>query len=526
MTKRFLVSLTLLPALLAAAPLMAQVGARGAVGTTRPATRPTTPLGASTAPAVVAPAVPIVLPKTFPALPADPIERAEFASKAKPITKSITSATAMMVVESLSGSELGVTADVIATVVAGSRQKDPLGDVLQSISAFANDPIVLKTHPEVKNLSDALKNKDVGVRDAAVRTTATALLRDQAFVTAHPTEAAVYRDRMLEAAQSQAVFVKKQAEVGPEMTTSFDEAVRAVGMRYPKWEPGKIEFSFGDKYTPHEGGSAGTCFAVMLLSELEGFEIDPKVAVTGDITVDWKVRKIGGLPAKVRGAAADKCLYTGVPLENRDQICDMALFYGDATLRDIQVFSLATLQDAVALMRKDRAPQLVEAMKEFTELRPKLQGGRGTFSIPANQKVLENILALAPNCESAKMMLEMAKGAFPRALTPLFAVDQLFTAIHPYDNVLSGKAPVTRQTISLAQTTAARKVLTQLAPIAPVELQPLVTDARAIVDVCENIALGQTKLDQLEIRRTNFITHYRALGTNQEFREKLMRSGM
>ena len=450
MTKRFLVSLALFAASLAGAPLMAQVGARGTAGTTRPATRPTTPLGAATTPAVVAPAVPIVLPKTFPALSADSIERAEFMSKAKPIAKSITSATAMMVVESPDGSELGVTADVIATVAAGSRQG----------AAFS------------------------------------------------------------------AVFVSKQAKVGPEMTTSFDEAVRAVGMRYPRIEPGKIEFSFGDKYTPHEGGSAGTCFAVMLLSELEGFEIDPKVAVTGDITVDWKVRKIGGVAAKVRGAAADKCLYTGVPLENRDQICDMALFYGDVTLRDIQVFSLASLQDAVALLRKDRAPQLAEAMKEFAELKPKLQGGRGTFSIPANQKVLENIIALAPNCESAKMMLEMAKGAFPRTLTPLFAFEQLFMSIDPYYEILSGKEPVTRQTVPLAQTTAARKALTQLAPITPVELQPLLADARAIVDVCENIALGQTKPELLEVRRASFITHMQALGTNQEFRDKLMRSGL
>lgn len=446
MTKHFLISLALLPALLAAAPLPAQVGARGATGTTRPATRPTT----AAAPAVAAPAVPIIAPKTFPAVPPDPIERADFMSKAKPIAKSITSATAMMVIESDDGSELGVTADVIATVAAGSRQGSTFG----------------------------------------------------------------------------AVFVKKQAEVGPEMTTSFDEAVRAVGMRYPKWEPGKIEFSFGDKYTPHEGGSAGTCFAVMLLSELEGFEIDPKVAVTGDITVDWKVRKIGGLPAKVRGAAADKCLYTGVPLENRDQICDMVLFYGDATLRDIQVFSLATLQDAVALMRKDRAPQLAEALREFTELKPKLQGGRGTFSIPANQKVLENIVALAPNCESAKMMLEMAKGSFPRSLTPMFAFDQLFMAIGPYHDIILRNVPINRQTVTLAQTTAARKALTQLAPITPVELQPLLTDARAIVDVSENIALGQTKPELLEVRRAGFITHMQALETNKEFIDKLMRSGM
>ena len=447
MVKRQILPLALLPLVLAAAPSMAQVGA---AGSPRPSTRPATTRAASTTPAVVAPAVPIVAPKTFPALPPDPIERADFMSKPKTIAKSITSATAMMVIMSADKSEVGVTADVIASVAAGSRQG----------TAFS------------------------------------------------------------------AVFVSKQAKVGPEMTTSFDEAVRAVGMRYPKIDPGKIEFSFGDKYTPHEGGSAGTCFAVMLLSELEGFEIDPKVAVTGDITVDWKVRKIGGLPDKVRGAAADKCLYTGVPLENREQICDMVLFYGDSTIRDIQVFSLDTLQDAVALMRKDRAPQLTEAMKELSDLAPKLKGGRGTFALPANQKVLENIVALAPNCESAKMMLEMSKGAFPRTLSPLFAFEQVFSTLDPYIGIVLGRTPVTRQSVTLAKTTAARNQLTKLAPITPPELQPIIADIRAFVDVSENIAVGQTKPELLEPRRKTLIDHIQILGTNKDFRDRLMRSGM
>ena len=162
----------------------------------------------------------------FPMPAPDPIERPEFQKRPHPITKAVTSATAMMVRIANDGSMLGMTSDIIASVPAESRSS----------------------------------------------------------------------------AVSVANLVTKQAQVGSEMKLSFDEAVRAVKMRYPRWEPGRIEFSFGEKYTPHDGGSAGTCFAVMLLSELEGFDIDKKCAVTGDITVDWKVRKIGGVAAKLRGA--------------------------------------------------------------------------------------------------------------------------------------------------------------------------------------------------------------------------------
>jgi hypothetical protein len=433
--------------LVATASAGAQVGPGGVVGGARSTTRDRGLLGplASTAP--VQPAVPIVLPKTFTAAPADTIERAEFMNKAKPIAKNITSATAMVIMTA-PGGEIGLTADVIATVAAGSRQGNGFS----------------------------------------------------------------------------AGFVKKQAEVGKEMVTSFEEAVRAVGMRYPKVEPGKIEFSFGDKYTPHEGGSAGTCFAVMLLSELEGFEIDPKVAVTGDITVDWKVRKIGGAAAKVRGAAADKCLYTGVPLENQESLNDMVLFYGDSSIRDIQVFTLTTLQDAVALMRKDRSPQLTEAMKEFDALAPRLKGGRGAYSVPANQKVLENIVALAPNHESARVMLQMAKGTFPKTLTPMFAFEQFFDSYMEYAAIMHGREPVSRQTVPAAQTIAVRKQLAQLAPLSPPELAPLVRDMQKIVDVCENIALGQAKVDALLPSLKAFDTDKTKLQSNKEFYEKLLRS--
>jgi hypothetical protein len=432
---------------LSASPVLAQVRLGGVVGGTRPATRAGTVDPSSTL--TVQPAVPIVLPATFAALPADPIERAEFTVKAKPIAKSITSATAMMVVDGPDG-ELGMTQDVIATVAAGSR----LGN------AFS------------------------------------------------------------------AGFVKKQAEVGKEMMTSFEEAVRAVGMRYPTVQPGKIEFSFGDKYTPHEGGSAGTCFAVMLLSELEGFDIDPKVAVTGDITVDWKVRKIGAVAAKVRGAIADKCLATGVPAENRENLADMVLFYGDGVLRDIQVFSLATLQDATALMRKDRSPQLTEAMKEFAELSPKLRGGRATFVLPANRKVLENIVALAPNHESAKMMLEISKGTFPRAVTPMFAFEQFFYSYLEYSPFMRGKLPITRRTVPPSQTLEVRKQLAQLAPICPAELAPLVRDLQKVVEVCENIAAGQARPHVLLPTLKQFEADKLKLQGNKEFSEKLMRSGL
>src|SRR4051794_6997167 len=59
--------------------------------------------------------------KEFPPVPADPVERPDFQNTAHPITKSVVTATAMMIREQRDGSMIGMTSDVIATVPPETR---------------------------------------------------------------------------------------------------------------------------------------------------------------------------------------------------------------------------------------------------------------------------------------------------------------------------------------------------------------------------------------------------------------------
>ncbi len=321
---------------------------------------------------------------------------------------------------------------------------------------------------------------------------------------------------------AKAVFVSKQAKVGPQMDASFDEAIRAVQVRYPMWEPALINFSFDERSTPHEGGSAGTCFATMLLSELEGFNIDPKCAVTGDITVNWHVKQIGGLPAKLRGATAGGCLYAGIPLENANDISDLALLYGVSSLCDIQIFSLQTLQDAVRLMRTDRPPRLAAAIKAFNDLQPRLKGGKPALEDKQTQKSLEEILALAPNHQSARWLLETGRGTAPKTVTIGYAMEQIGILLDPYTDILIG-LPINRTTVSSAMTENARKQLAQLTPITPTELQPLVRDLRAIVESANAIALNTARPESFRDKVIAFHNDAEALSSNKSFFEKYLR---
>src|SRR5262249_49925547 len=142
--------------------------------------------------------------------------------------------------------------------------------------------------------------------------------------------------------------------VGKEMHMVKEDAQRWVRVKYPRWDAAKVELSFEDKYTPKDGGSIGAAIGTLLLSMIEGFEIDPKMAITGDVTGDGKVRATGGMAAKLRGATAAHCTVAALPAENYQMLTDALVWEGPKLLSQIQVFGVANLTEASAVARVDR----------------------------------------------------------------------------------------------------------------------------------------------------------------------------
>jgi hypothetical protein len=215
--------------------------------------------------------------------------------------------------------------------------------------------------------------------------------------------------------------------IGESMGTSLEEAMRAVQVRYPMLEGGKeLQASFADKYTPKDGGSAGTAFSLLILSLLDDFEIDQSFAVTGDVTVDWKTREVGGIAAKIRGAYLDKCRNVAIPLGNESQIGEMLLLEGKAeALYQIQVWGIRGIEDAVQLVRTDRDESLNSAMTQFKKVQAYLKRKPGAHKKSQNlQAALQRILAIAPNHLSAKWLLADARGQAPRTISDATAMEQ------------------------------------------------------------------------------------------------------
>ena len=218
------------------------------------------------------------------------------------------------------------------------------------------------------------------------------------------------------------------AEAGRSLRIALDESYRAVRLRHPRIDRGnRFTFSFADKYTPVDGPSASTVIALLLYSLYDPAPLAEDCAITGDLTVDGRVRKVGGVPAKIRGAMLDRCRCVGVPRENAEDVDDLALLFPANTVWKIQVFTVDTLDGAFALARADRAADLRRAMDLFAQIQgavgleiPRLTAAHRTL-IPQ----LEEVLRLAPNHASADWMLRHLRGRTPGTLSLHSSLEEL-----------------------------------------------------------------------------------------------------
>jgi hypothetical protein len=221
--------------------------------------------------------------------------------------------------------------------------------------------------------------------------------------------------------------------VGRDMKISLDEAVRLATLRHNALSSTGLDISFSDKYSGKDGGSAGTAFTLLMLSAMGDFELNPHSAITGDITVDGSVSAVGGVYAKVHGAALDHCKTVAIPASNLDQMRDAYLLNGISAYWETQTFSITTLDDAIAIMRQDRDPKLEQAMGLFDDLKKEYstKTWRALESLPAFKEKLHEILALAPNHASAKLLSEVAAGKRPFRLTLLTTLTEALAAVGP-----------------------------------------------------------------------------------------------
>ncbi len=218
-------------------------------------------------------------------------------------------------------------------------------------------------------------------------------------------------------------------KVGKEMELGLNEVIKHIRVRHKdKWPFGqKVEIAFAEKYSGKDGASASVACAVMLDAMLTGRELDQDFAVTGDLNADGAVQPVGAVPAKIKGAAKKKCRAVAIPYVNRDLLLDAIILDGPASLYDIQVFSIKTLDEALALSGAKKDAKIEESLKEFEQVQKVLQRPKGAAYL-RNAKVqekLKKVLRLTPNHLSARLLLAKGMGRLPRKLTLAGSIMQI-----------------------------------------------------------------------------------------------------
>ncbi|GIP31337.1 ATP-dependent protease LonB [Paenibacillus sp. J2TS4] len=91
--------------------------------------------------------------------------------------------------------------------------------------------------------------------------------------------------------------------------------------------------------TPIDGPSAGISMATAIVSAIHGIPVDPKLAMTGEISIHGNVKPVGGVVAKVEAAfqaGADRVI---IPAENWQELF--------ASLQGVEVIPVSTIEQAL-----------------------------------------------------------------------------------------------------------------------------------------------------------------------------------
>ncbi|MBO6214790.1 MAG: endopeptidase La [Lachnospiraceae bacterium] len=123
-------------------------------------------------------------------------------------------------------------------------------------------------------------------------------------------------------------------QLGDVMKESAQIAVSLVKSYFPEkavlFKDHDLHIHVPDGATPKDGPSAGITLTTALASMLTDTPVSPEIAMTGEVSLQGKVKPIGGLPEKLLAAQRAGVKRVFIPIENVDDLRDVAQEVKDA----------------------------------------------------------------------------------------------------------------------------------------------------------------------------------------------------
>ena len=117
-------------------------------------------------------------------------------------------------------------------------------------------------------------------------------------------------------------------QLGDVMKESAEIAITLVKSMYPeeaeKFEKNDLHIHVPSGAIPKDGPSAGITLVTALSSLVTGKTVDPKIAMTGEVSLRGGVMPIGGLPEKLMAAQRAGVTKVFIPYENVEDLEDVA----------------------------------------------------------------------------------------------------------------------------------------------------------------------------------------------------------
>ncbi|MEY3395417.1 MAG: hypothetical protein RL346_1653 [Verrucomicrobiota bacterium] len=213
--------------------------------------------------------------------------------------------------------------------------------------------------------------------------------------------------------------VRFNQEVGPMMSSATQEVEKWMRIRHGEQLPKGygIEYGFADKHTLKDGPSAAVACALMAESIISGQSLDDSFAVTGDITATGEVGPVGGIGAKIRGAANKNCGIMAVPMGNKSAVHDLYVMEGIQIIAATQIILIRTFEDAWQIARLRRDAPIQQAMDDYAMVQAAIAKSAANASHPKVREKLKSILDTLPHHESARLIALHGIGKAPKKLS-------------------------------------------------------------------------------------------------------------
>ena len=116
--------------------------------------------------------------------------------------------------------------------------------------------------------------------------------------------------------------------LGDVMKESVQIAVSLVKSIFPEkaelFKQNDLHIHVPDGATPKDGPSAGITLTTALASLVTGIPVTPRIAMTGEVSLEGAVNPIGGLPEKLMAAERAGVRKAFIPKDNVDDLRDVA----------------------------------------------------------------------------------------------------------------------------------------------------------------------------------------------------------